>query len=89
MCLTFQGSAGFVGTTLRMTPQPGDRDGMQCTIQRTVSTLVEAMPTSLPKARGCGAPLPEIAENGRWRHSAPSENMHDAGTDKSVAQCRR
>ncbi len=33
--------------------------------------------------------FPEIAENERWRHAVPSKKMHDAGTDKSVAQCRR
>lgn len=45
---TFQGAAGFVGATLRMTPQPGDRDGMQCPIQRTVSASVETVPAALP-----------------------------------------
>lgn len=48
MRLTFEGSAGFVGAALRMASQPGDRDGVQCPIQRTVCASVETMPTSLP-----------------------------------------
>ena len=86
VCLTFQGSAGFVGAALRMTPQPGDRDGMQCRIQSTVSTSAPSLSTSLPILASSGAtPASEanaasLRTRPGWGQLSNKSSSHDGPT---------
>ncbi|KZM28094.1 DNA binding [Ascochyta rabiei] len=96
LCLTLQGSVGFVGATLRMTPQPGDRDGRQCPVQGTVSASIQAMSgvqaaTGLERSNAGERGKLEQPRQGRRPVAQATPAQQDVGATADPAQdrCRR
>lgn len=53
--LGLQGAMGFVGPGLGVASDAGDRDGVQCAVQRPVAAAVEAVPGAFDRCW-----LPEV-----------------------------